>query len=301
MTLLFYNLFSECDIPLIIVGESYLPGCPSELGNPGVYTMPILGYIVMVGTAGAGKSALTEAFGGFLENQGYSVARVNLDPAADWIPYVADVDVREYVSARKVMEEFKLGPNGALVASVDMLAGHIKRLREDLGSLEADYILIDTPGQMELFAYRSTGPFVLSALTEDSPSAAVFLIDRIFVERPSGLVSALLLAASVEIGLGVPQVNVVSKADLLEKEFVEKVLPGLGEPEELLSLLYHAGSPSPLVERLAETLAETGYAGGLVPVSAHTWYGLEKLFYEVSKVLQGGEHYGVSSLDSGEG
>ncbi|HIP65006.1 MAG TPA: GTPase, partial [Pyrodictium sp.] len=60
-------------------------------------------FIVFVGPAGSGKSHLVDAFGDWLEFNELSVARVNLDPAAEWLPYEPDVDVREYVDARKVM------------------------------------------------------------------------------------------------------------------------------------------------------------------------------------------------------
>ncbi|MEM4474944.1 MAG: ATP/GTP-binding protein, partial [Fervidicoccaceae archaeon] len=62
-------------------------------------------YVLVVGPAGSGKTTLVKALGDWMESLGISYCRVNLDPAVEWIPYSPDVDVREFVDARKVAEE----------------------------------------------------------------------------------------------------------------------------------------------------------------------------------------------------
>lgn len=44
---------------------------------------------------------------------------VNLDPAAETFKYKCDIDIRELISTEDVMEEFKLGPNGGLIYSME--------------------------------------------------------------------------------------------------------------------------------------------------------------------------------------
>ncbi len=248
------------------------------------------GFIVLVGTAGSGKSHLADSFGGWLEDQGYSIARVNLDPAVEWLPYSPDVDVRDYVSARSVMEEMKLGPNGALLASVDMLVGHINSLKQDLAGYKVDYYIVDTPGQMELFAFRRTGPIVMDSILGNAQAATVFLVDPIFAEHPSSLVSALLLAASTYLRLRKPQVNIISKADLLLPDVIEDLIPSMSEePSILVSLVERERETDPLLLRLAEALDEAGFSGNLIPVSSNTQQGFSELYYELQKILGGGE------------
>jgi molybdopterin-guanine dinucleotide biosynthesis protein len=46
-----------------------------------------------VGTAGSGKTTLTGAFGRHLEENGYSVAYVNLDTGVKTLPYSPDMDL----------------------------------------------------------------------------------------------------------------------------------------------------------------------------------------------------------------
>jgi GTPase SAR1 family protein len=247
------------------------------------------GFIVLVGTAGSGKTHLADSFGRWLENMGYSIARVNLDPAVDWLPYSPDIDVRDYVSAQNVMSEMRLGPNGALIASIDMLVGHVNDLKRDISEYSVDYYIIDTPGQMELFAYRSSGPIVLESIIGSSESAVVFLIDPIFVEKPSSLVSALLLSASTYLRLLKPQVNIVSKSDLLLPDIIDFLESGPEEGGLLEELVAREDKSDPLLIRMAEVLDETGFAGRLIPVSSNTQYGFETLYYELQKIFAGGE------------
>lgn len=46
---------------------------------------------------------------------------MNLDPAADYLPYNCNIDIRELITAEDVMEEYKLGPNGSLVYCMEYL------------------------------------------------------------------------------------------------------------------------------------------------------------------------------------
>jgi GTPase SAR1 family protein len=140
--------------------------------------------IFIVGTAGSGKSFLTAAFSDWLKLKRQEVISVNLDPGVLNLPYTPDVDVREYVSIEKLMDQYSLGPNGALIMAADLVATEIEAIREDVEEFNADYVLIDTPGQMELFAYRSSGTYLTHVLSGDEKSM-VFLADSIFLNKAS--------------------------------------------------------------------------------------------------------------------
>ena len=111
-------------------------------------------HIYFVGTAGSGKSTLTHAFNEWCHRQGYDSIAVNLDPGVKKIPYSPEIDVREWISLEEVMKEYNLGPNGAQIVCADMLALNVKELEERLGEYRVDYVLFDTPGQLELFVFR---------------------------------------------------------------------------------------------------------------------------------------------------
>jgi hypothetical protein len=251
---------------------------------------------MVVGPAGSGKSYLVDALSDWLEANEVSVARVNLDPAAEWLPYAPDVDVRDYVDARTVMQKYKLGPNGALVASIDMLVDHVDNIRSEIEATKMNYVLIDTPGQMELFAFRDTGPYILRELVYGNKSVIVFLVDAVLVSNPRSLASSLFLALSTRLRMGLPQVNVVSKADLLQPEQMERIEEELNNPEILYSSLIARGVDPLVAEATIKALEalsppESSISMPLRFVSSVSGYGLDDLYAAIQQVLAGGEDF----------
>ena len=112
--------------------------------------------IFFAGTAGAGKSTLVGTFQRWMDENGYHALTVNLDPGAEVLAYDADLDVREWVVLRQIMEEYNLGPNGAQIVAADMMALQSQDIAFAVAEMEADYVLFDVPGQLELFAFRSS-------------------------------------------------------------------------------------------------------------------------------------------------
>ena len=103
-----------------------------------------------IGTAGSGKSTLTKVVREYLLYQEENVITVNLDPGVKHLPYYPDIDVRDLVDVETVMREHDLGPNGALVLACDMIADKVDVLKKDVEEARAKYVLVDTPGQLEL-------------------------------------------------------------------------------------------------------------------------------------------------------
>ena len=114
-------------------------------------------HVYFVGTAGAGKSTLVAAYDRWCKQHGISTLLVNLDPGAEALPYEPEVDIREKLNLQDIMEEHGLGPNGAQVAAADLIALDLTDLQEEINSYRADQVLIDTPGQVELFVFRQAG------------------------------------------------------------------------------------------------------------------------------------------------
>jgi len=253
-----------------------------------------LRFVVLAGPAGSGKSTLTAALSQTMEEGGAVVVRVNFDPAVEHLPYDPEVDVRQYVDYASLLKQ-GLGPNGALVAAIDMLIAHVLDIREEIESFNSDYVLIDTPGQMELFAFRQGGPLVLDALVQDDPTVTVFLIDAVFMENPASIVSGFSLASSVALRFRKPQVNVISKADLLLEEVREEIIPRLGEPGFLTSLVEGdtsiPGDLRLLYISLARALEESGVIGEVLPVSVEEPDTLKALFAKIQQILAGGDDY----------
>ena len=149
----------------------------------------------IIGTAGSGKSLFTAAFAEWLKMSKQDVAVVNLDPGALKLPYQPDVDVRNYVDVGDIMEKYGLGPNGALIMAADLIADEIENLTRDIEEAHADIVLVDTPGQMELFAFRASGPYIVNELTKE-PKALIYLFDAVFSINPLNYVSNMFLVRS---------------------------------------------------------------------------------------------------------
>jgi hypothetical protein len=58
-------------------------------------------------------------------------------------------------------------------------------------------LLVDTPGQIELFAFREGGPYFSQGIS-DEPKAVVYALDAPFCRNPMNFVSNLFLATAVE-------------------------------------------------------------------------------------------------------
>ena len=249
-------------------------------------------YSFFIGTAGCGKSTLTDAFAHWLRDHELDVATVNLDPGAIWLPYAPDVDVRDYINVEDVMRRYNLGPNGALIACADMIVNHIPSLIEEIEELDPEYVLVDTTGQMELFAFRSSGPIITSTLSGER-TAVVYMVDALFSHKPSSFVSALLLAASTQYRFLKPQINILAKSDLMASEDLERLMQWIEEPESLIEAIgmESKGPEKEVGERLCQILSELKILTELIPVSAKAGEGLDELYAGLQRIYAGGEDY----------
>jgi len=249
-----------------------------------------LNFTFITGTAGSGKSTLALSLEGRLRSSEVDVAIVNLDPGVLWLPYAPDVDIRDYVNYERMIEDYKLGPNGALVACVDAAVNHVDEMKEELQKLRPDYVLVDTPGQMELFAYRDSGMFIASALSDNNFSV-MFLADSIFLNRASDYVAVLLLSHSINARFKAPQINCISKVDLLPKELYDRGLLWISDPE-LLREAFLAESydlKTETSERMLDMLIDIGALGEFIFTSSNTGEGLDDLYAQMQRIHTGGE------------
>ena len=248
--------------------------------------------LYFVGTAGSGKSTLTYNFARWLRDAKLSVGTVNLDPGVLHLPYGPDIDVRDFVSLQGIMEKYNLGPNGGLIASIDLISSHLETLQEEIKDLGVDFLLFDTPGQIELFAFRETGPIIVSSLGEES-RMLIYLVDAALAKSPAGLISSLLLSASVLVRFDLPQLNVLSRSDLLSEVEMEQLTNWLDDSDQLIYKLQESKNKMQ-IELSSELInAITRIFAGLdvVPLSAVNMENLDLLFSHVSNTLTGGEGF----------
>jgi len=248
--------------------------------------------VFIIGTAGSGKSLLTAAFDQWLKMSKQNVAIVNLDPGALKLPYSPDVDVRNYVDVGDLMEKYGLGPNGALIVAADLIADEIERISKEIEDLKSDIVLVDTSGQMELFAFRASGPYIASELTKE-PKAIVYLFDAVFSVNPLNYVSNLFLSAAVHNRFLLPQMHLLSKCDLLPKEEVDKIVDWSANPKALETSIEQKleGTKRLLSRNMMLAIYQLGLKFLLIPVSAKTDDGMINFNTALERILAGGEKY----------
>jgi GTPase SAR1 family protein len=182
-------------------------------------SMSRFGVLVM-GPAGAGKSTFCAALIQHLRHNRRTHYYINLDPAADAFAVEPDLDIKELISLDDSMEELGLGPNGALIACFEYLLANMDFLTEPLDEVGEDsLIIIDMPGQIELYTHVPLLPALARELTGGSLNArlcAAYLVEATFVVDRAKFFAAALSAMSSMLLLGLPHVNILSKMDLVK-------------------------------------------------------------------------------------
>ncbi|MFP3945950.1 MAG: ATP/GTP-binding protein [Archaeoglobaceae archaeon] len=243
--------------------------------------------IYMTGTAGSGKTYLTNGFSEWLDLKRLDSITVNLDPGVDKLPYTPDVDIREWLTLENVMDVYGVGPNGAQIICADLISTKITEVKDEIDYQGGQFVIVDTPGQMELFTLRSSSQFIVNSLGFRN-SVMVFLFDPVISKTPSGLISLLFMSASAVFRLNLPQVMVLSKSDVLTEAELEQVIGWSTDPESLYNSL-STGTIRGLSDDLFHMLRETGLFRPLTPVSSTNGFGMEDIYDGIQEIFYGGE------------
>lgn len=245
--------------------------------------------IFLVGTAGSGKSLLASKMREHYTNAGAFAANLNLDPGVESLPYTCDIDVRDHIDIVSIMKKYSLGPNGALVMANDLVASKLDEIWGSVNSVNPDYLIVDTPGQIELFAYRASGPFIASSSDADE-KACVFLFDGMLVNSAPNFVSIALLAESVRLRLKMPTIYALTKSDLAAEAAAE-IAGWSSDPSSLAAALERdsEGESLSLSSEILRGLDSADLVPGITPVSSLTGDGLVTLWAELGRAIDLGE------------
>jgi len=265
-----------------------------SMSNQDGTTPPV---IFVVGTAGAGKSTLVTAFQRWSRFLQIDVLTINLDPGAERVHYDPEFDVRDLVSLSDVMDEYDLGPNGAQILAADLVAAQALDVFDEIDGLSGDILVIDTPGQVELFAFREASSHLVEVLGQGRACLA-FLFDPMLSQTPSGFVSQMLLSSIVHFRLGLPTANFLSKADLLDPEVLSRILEWGDNLDVLESALYEESAAESRDHTKGTARAEfaigqlrmmqhAAIQPGLIPLSSEEEEGLADMLTFAQTVFGG--------------
>jgi len=246
--------------------------------------------IFLIGLAGSGKSLMTHSIWEWFNRQKQDIAILNLDPGVINTPYDPEFDIREYINIWKLMEDNKIGPNTALIVSMDLSIAYIEKLNAEIGRRNPDILLVDTPGQMEIFAYRVIGDYIVNNLIGEQ-KAIIFVLDGVFCKDPKNFISNLLIAASARFRFDLPMINVLNKIDLLSKEDLLRIYSWYKNPYLLVTDLekHYQTFEADMMIKMFKIMRKYTLGGDFIAVSAETLENFDILIQAITRVLFRGE------------
>lgn len=158
---------------------------------------------------------------------------INLDPAVLNTPFESNIDIRDSINYEEVMKQYNLGPNGGILTSLNLFATKVdqivnlleKRAKPDPEKPERkpiDHILVDTPGQIEVFVWSASGTILLESLASSFPTVIAYIIDTPRTSSTSTFMSNMLYACSILYKTKLPMILVFNKTDVQDAEFAKE-------------------------------------------------------------------------------
>jgi GTPase SAR1 family protein len=189
--------------------------------------------IVCVGMAGSGKTTFMQRISSYLHTKKDTPYIVNLDPAVLSVPFESNIDIRDSINYKEVMKQYNLGPNGGILTSLNLFATKIDQV---LGLLEkrtapveegsakkrVSKVLVDTPGQIEVFVWSASGDILLGSLASAFPTVIAYVIDTPRTSSTSTFMSNMLYACSILYKTKLPMILVFNKTDVKDAEFAKE-------------------------------------------------------------------------------
>ena len=177
--------------------------------------------ILIVGTAGSGKTTLVHRLSLELAMRGDSTYILNLDPAVMHLPYAPNIDIRDTVNYKELMKQYNLGPNGAIVTALNLFATRFDKVSELLQARAkaTRFILVDTPGQIEVFTWSASGNLITDMLVSSFPTVLLYAVDTPRCKSPVTFMSNMLYSCSILYKSRLPFVVAFNKVDVQPHAF----------------------------------------------------------------------------------
>lgn len=211
--------------------------------------------ILVVGMAGTGKTTLVHQIQHYAAERNISSYYINLDPAVTHVPYGVNIDIRDTVKYKDVMKTYRLGPNGAIMTCLNLFTTKFHQVVSLLESKEdLEWIVVDTPGQIEVFTWSASGQLISSALSAAFPTVVLFVADITRCSSPQTFVSAMLYASGIMLKQKMPLTVMFNKTDIVSADMV---ISWLRNPDELDDAVYRAQEGGPSISGAPYTVGVT--------------------------------------------
>ncbi|KAJ7230666.1 XPA-binding protein 1 [Mycena pura] len=179
--------------------------------------------IITIGMAGAGKSTFVQRINSYLHSQNPPQPPyiLNLDPAVTRVPFEANIDIRDTVNYQEVMKQYNLGPNGGILTALNLFTTKFDQVLElvERRADSVDYVILDTPGQIEIFTWSASGAIITDAIASSLPAVVAYIIDTPRTTAPATFMSNMLYACSILYKTKLPFILVFNKTDVQPHDF----------------------------------------------------------------------------------
>ncbi|KAK0467107.1 XPA-binding protein 1 [Desarmillaria tabescens] len=179
--------------------------------------------IITIGMAGAGKSTFVQRINSYLHSQDPPSPPyiLNLDPAVTHVPFEANIDIRDTVNYQEVMKQYNLGPNGGILTALNLFTTKFDQVLElvEKRAETVDYVILDTPGQIEIFTWSASGAIITDAVASSLPTVVAYIIDTPRTTAPATFMSNMLYACSILYKTKLPFILVFNKIDVEPHDF----------------------------------------------------------------------------------
>lgn len=250
-----------------------------------------MNLIFVVGEAGTGKSLLVKALYDSMTEDGWKVGCINLDPLSEYVAYPTIADVKDLIKGDEIIRRYGLGVNGGMVFLMDFISTMLDAFTALYDPSDYNYILIDTPGQLELFSFRESGPYLVNYLQGEKKSI-IFLSDVFLLSKLENFLLHEVLFSVLRTKIRLPMLQVVNKLDLGEE--MAKTIASwfkMGR-DELLKAVGASEEARYLVDSFA-LAKRLGLVEPPVFVSAKTGENLDLLKGHIARIMMGGEDLNV--------
>ncbi|XP_077185822.1 GPN-loop GTPase 1 isoform X2 [Paroedura picta] len=211
---------------------------------------------------------------------------INLDPAVHELPFPANIDIRDTVKYKEVMKQYGLGPNGGIVTSLNLFATRFDQVMKFIEKRQnaSQYVLIDTPGQIEVFTWSASGTIITEALASLFPCLVVYVMDTSRSTSPVTFMSNMLYACSILYKTKLPFIVAMNKTDIIDHSFAVEWMQDFEVFQDALS--QEASYASNLTRSMSLVLDEFYSSLKVVGVSAVQGTGMEEFFEQVSSAVE---------------
>ena len=239
--------------------------------------------LIVLGMAGSGKTTFVEKLEEEIAEKDKESYIINLDPAVMDTLYEPNLDIRDTIKYKEVMTSNNLGPNGAILTSLNLFSTSIDKAITTIEKKNnLDFVVMDTPGQLEVFSWSASGKLITDAFSMIFPSILIYIVDIPRCNNPNTFSSNMLYALSIMYKMKLPLILVFNKLDLVKEN---KVIEWLQDFQSLQDALkkkddYISTFSSSLSLLLAEFYKTIKY----VSVSSKTGDGFDELLSKCEEI-----------------